>query len=157
MRLITWVLFTWLATGAIARAQTSDSVRVLLEDGTAATISLADVALISFESTSGIDAGFDGSIAPSGTLMPNPSRGPITFSYTPSRDGLAHLEIVDIAGRVIWSGGQVQSRTAVPIYIRWDAADQDGHPVTSGSYLGRVIVDGIVEMQQLFIHIPGER
>jgi flagellar hook assembly protein FlgD len=67
---------------------------------------------------------------------PNPARGATTLGFTLPASGEAHLEVLDVTGRVVWS--QRETLAAGAHAWRWDGRDANGAACSTGLYLVRL-------------------
>ncbi|HET9888236.1 MAG TPA: FlgD immunoglobulin-like domain containing protein [bacterium] len=71
---------------------------------------------------------------------PNPSRGPVTLSFSLSREKDAQLTIHDVSGRVVrtlWNGKTDGERS-----VMWDGRDNSGEVAAAGVYFARLEAEG---------------
>lgn len=68
---------------------------------------------------------------------PNPARGPQVLEMAAVRAGDVSLEIVDVAGRLVWRDALV-ARAPGPLRTLWDGRDLAGRPVAGAVYFARV-------------------
>jgi hypothetical protein len=109
----------------VAGTHGRSSFTISLEGAVDAPVSTSDLAFLSFA-------------APS----PNPSRGPVTFSFALPRETAVRLTVHDVAGRVVrtlWEGPADGDRTVV-----WDRRDDAGQAAAAGVYFARLEAEGSI-------------
>jgi hypothetical protein len=68
---------------------------------------------------------------------PNPSADATTLAFTLPRAGTARLEVIDLAGRRVWTH---EGAFAAGVQgVRWDGRASDGSPVRAGVYFVRLV------------------
>lgn len=72
---------------------------------------------------------------------PNPLNSGTTIRFHLERPGVVGLEIFDLAGRRVWHSAE-DNFPAGESHLAWDARDQAGRNLPSGTYFCRVIHDG---------------
>ncbi len=68
---------------------------------------------------------------------PNPSADATTLAFTLPRAGTARLDVIDLAGRRVWSHEGVFAAGVQG--VRWDGRGSDGSPVRAGVYFVRLV------------------
>ena len=71
---------------------------------------------------------------------PNPSRGPVTLSFSLPRVGQARLTIHDVSGRIVrtlWNGETGGDQSVI-----WDRRDNSGETSSAGVYFARLEAQG---------------
>ena len=76
------------------------------------------------------------------SVSPNPFNPRATLSFTLSRAGTAEVRIYSLRGELVRVVGGGSSLGAGPQRLEWDGTDSHGRSVPSGSYFGRLHVDG---------------
>jgi len=74
--------------------------------------------------------------------FPNPFNGAVEISCTAPREGRLRLEIFDVRGRRVWRS-DVLSSTNGQVSVTWHSRDLSGRALPSGTYLARLLLDGI--------------
>jgi hypothetical protein len=72
---------------------------------------------------------------------PNPSRGPVVLAFSLSNAGSVRIEIVDVAGRRVWS----EDRDGLPAgdhSLAWAGRYASGRPAASGIYFVHLTAEG---------------
>jgi len=75
--------------------------------------------------------------------FPNPFNSGTTFRFHLEQESYVRLEIFDLAGRRVWHSAEIATPEG-EMRVAWDARDQAGRSLPSGSYFCRVIHDGVV-------------
>ncbi|MBK7672642.1 MAG: hypothetical protein IPJ24_14850 [bacterium] len=78
------------------------------------------------------------------SVSPNPFNPRATLSFTLSRAATAEVRIYSLRGELVRVVGGGSSLGAGPQRLEWDGTDSHGRSVPSGSYFGRLHVDGAV-------------
>ncbi len=78
-----------------------------------------------------------GDATPGLRAYPNPARGPQVLEAAVARAGSVTVEIVDVAGRIVWRDARV-ARAPGPLRTLWDGRDLAGRPVAGAVYFARV-------------------
>jgi photosystem II stability/assembly factor-like uncharacterized protein len=140
----TWdVLGTGLPASVVADLELHDETRTLVA-GTHGRSSF----------TISIEGAVDAPVSPSvlaslnfAAPSPNPSRGPVTFSFALPRESAARLTVHDVAGRVVrtlWNGPADGDRTVV-----WDRRDDAGQALAAGVYFARLEAEGAIATKSI--------
>ncbi len=75
-------------------------------------------------------------------VSPNPFNGGTEIRFQMGRTGSLRLEIFDLRGRRVW-GSPPLAAVGNEISLTWDARDQAGRSLPSGTYVCRALLDGI--------------
>jgi len=75
---------------------------------------------------------------------PNPARGTVQFRITLPEEAEVHMEIFDVAGRLI-AGLRSRSQAAGPIVMEWEGRDSAGRASPPGVYFARLLVRGSID------------
>lgn len=78
-----------------------------------------------------------GDAAPRLRAYPNPARGTQVLETAAARTGNVTVEILDVAGRVVWRDALV-ARAPGLLRAQWDGRDLAGRPVAGAVYFARV-------------------
>lgn len=81
-------------------------------------------------------------------VTPNPFNPETDLGFVLQQDGRASLEIYDLAGRLIATLADGPHGPG-PHRYAWRGLDTEGHPVSSGTYLARLCIDGRVAVKRL--------
>ena len=82
---------------------------------------------------------------------PNPFRGQTTLEYALPEAQTVELHIYDVLGRRVRTLVSQERQRAGQHRISWDGRNDAGEAVSSGIYLGRLRVDGRVEVQRMVL------
>lgn len=75
------------------------------------------------------------------SVAPNPSAGHQRIDLDLATSGLFTLEVLDVAGRLVWRHAMVSA--AGPHAVEWDGRDLGGSSVPAGIYLARLVSPGV--------------
>jgi hypothetical protein len=78
---------------------------------------------------------------------PNPATGSMELSFTLPRAGAARIEVLDLAGRRVWSAAG--SFAAGEHSLRWEGREADGSPGRAGVYFVRLVSDSGVRTARI--------
>lgn len=82
---------------------------------------------------------------------PSPARGEVRFSYALAGEARVELAIFDALGRRVRGLVRAAPRGPGEHAVTWDARDERGHAVPPGSYVARLVVDGVLHERKVSI------